>query len=63
MSGEKSAGVTWRNDSQPAARDRDCADWVLDKAFTSELLTNVEDYYAEIIRRTEPNRSSYRTFE
>ncbi len=36
----------------------------LSKAFTSDLLTKtLEDYYAELIRRTELNRSSKRTSE
>jgi len=42
MSEEKSAGATWRNGSQPATEDRHCDDWVLDKAFTSALVTTVK---------------------
>src|SRR6266576_4265608 len=42
MSEEKSAGATWRNGSQPATEDRHCDDWVLDKAFTSAMVTTVK---------------------
>jgi len=42
MSEEKSAGATLRNGSQPPAEDRHCDHWVLDKAFTSALVTAVK---------------------
>jgi hypothetical protein len=38
MSAEKSAGATWRGGSQPLARVTRCEDWVLDTAFSWDLL-------------------------
>ncbi len=63
MSEAKSAGATWRAGSQRQARVRRCEDWVLDRAFTWDLVTTTDEYYAEITRPTQVNRSSNGIFE
>ena len=56
MSAEKSAGASSRDGSQQTAGGPHCHDWVLDKAFIWDLLKR-EEHHAEIIRRTQVNRS------
>ena len=62
MSEAKSAGATWPGGSQRQARVRRCEDWVLDRAFTWDLVTTTDEYYAEITQPTQVNRSSNGSF-
>ena len=63
MSEAKSAGATWRAGSQRLATVLRCEDWVLDRAFTLDLVTTTDEYYAEITWPTRANRSSNGIFE